>query len=136
MKKTINIDSAYRFSIPDMFLSQLGIQEEDVICFYIDNDVAHIRKLDTHACTFCGSEEEVIPFDDFYGCVHCRIQSSTYADIVNKAYSKQRVYPQKRITLPFKIRQRLPRKTFAKETIELELVENELVIHFVNPRQK
>ena len=131
--KTLRLDSAYRFQIPIAYLASLNIQEDDMVYFYLEGLIVHVKKLDEEVCTFCGSIDKVAKFDDFYACHTCRLNADIYADIVHKGYAKQRVYPQKRITLPFKIRQRLPYPDLAKHTVTLELKEADMLLRIIHP---
>ena len=73
MKKTYSIrkiDNLGRIVIPMDIRKALEIKEWDELRISLENSTVHIEKA-TPTCTFCGSEEALLSFEDKYVCANC-----------------------------------------------------------------
>ncbi len=73
MKKTYSIrkiDNLGRIVIPMDIRKALEIKEWDELRIFLEENTIKIQKA-TPTCTFCGSEEELFPFEEKHVCAAC-----------------------------------------------------------------
>ncbi len=73
MKKSYSIrkiDNLGRIVIPMDFRKALEISDWDELYISLDKNNVIIRKA-TDTCTFCGSEDSLLPFEDKFVCAKC-----------------------------------------------------------------
>lgn len=73
MKRTYSIrkiDNLGRIVIPMDIRKALEIKEWDELRISLDENTIRIQKA-VPVCTFCGSEEDLAPFEDKHVCVAC-----------------------------------------------------------------
>jgi transcriptional pleiotropic regulator of transition state genes len=64
------IDSLGRFVLPKELRNSLGIEQNDYLQIFLENDSIILRKSEL-GCAFCGGSEELADFHDKKICTKC-----------------------------------------------------------------
>lgn len=65
------VDELGRIVIPMELRTKLGIAEKDSLEIFVDGNSIILKKY-TSSCTFCGSNRNLLSFDDKLICVKCK----------------------------------------------------------------
>lgn len=105
------VDKVGRISIPALVAREFGLEEDTPILLYIENKSTIVMKKYEQVCVFCESPDVVYYKFDIGICADCRNEKENINKIIENRYEKLGFPKDRRLVIPFKIRNDLGIKT-------------------------